>query len=331
MNLSISIPIVIIFLLLCLVIFFAIKGFKIISQSETMVIERLGRYHRTLSPGINIIWPFFDKPRTIEWRFIKEDIDGKTIIRKITTEKIDLRETVYDFPKQNVITRDNVAIEIDALIYFQITDPKRAVYEVSNLPDAIEKLTLTTLRNVIGELDLDQTLSSRDTINQKLRTILDEATDKWGVKINRVELKDIIPPEDIKNAMEKQMKAERDRRAAILEAEGKKQSQILEAEGIKQAEINKAEGKKQALILEATGEAEAKIKIAEAEAEMVEKISKAIKEVGGDPTQYLIALKYIETMREMVSGKDNKIVYLPYEASALLGSVGTLRDMFVSK
>ncbi len=328
MNLPAIIPLVIVILLVILIIIFAIKGLKIISQSETMVIERLGRYNRTLSPGINIIWPFFDKPRTIEWRFIKEDIDGKTIIRKVTTEKIDLRETVYDFPKQNVITRDNVAIEIDALIYFQITDPKRAVYEVSNLPDAIEKLTLTTLRNVIGELDLDETLSSRDTINQKLRIILDDATDKWGVKVNRVELKDIIPPKDIKNAMEKQMKAERDRRAAILEAEGNKQSQILEAEGIKQAEINKAEGMKQALILKASGEAEAKIKIADAEAEIVRRIAKEIGDAGGNPTQYLIALKYIETMREMVSGKDNKIVYLPYEASALLGSVGSLRDMF---
>jgi len=316
--------------LVVFIIIFAVRGFTIIQQSETMVIERLGRYNRTLSSGINIIWPIFDKPRSIEWKFIKTDVDGKTIIRKEIINRIDLRETVYDFPKQNVITRDNVAIEIDALLYFQITDARRAVYEIANLPDALEKLTQTTLRNVIGELDLDHTLTSRDTINQKLRAILDEATDKWGVKVNRVELQDITPPEDIKLAMEKQMRAERDRRAAILEAEGKKQSKILEAEGIRQSEINTAEGLKQALILKATGEAEARIKVAEAEATAVTLVTKAIREAGGNPTTYLIALKYIETMREMVSGKDNKVVYMPYEASAILGSVGSIRDMFSS-
>ncbi|HOL06504.1 MAG TPA: SPFH domain-containing protein [Syntrophorhabdaceae bacterium] len=312
------------------IIIFAIKGFKIVQQSETMVIERLGRYHRTLSSGINIIWPIFDKPRTIEWKYTKTDPSGRTIIRKETISRIDLRETVYDFPKQNVITRDNVAIEINALLYFQITDPKRAVYEIANLPDAIEKLTQTTLRNVIGELDLDHTLTSRDTINQKLRAILDEATDKWGVKINRVELQDIIPPEDVKVAMEKQMRAERDRRAMILEAEGHKQSKILEAEGVRQAEINKAEGIRQAMVLKASGEAEARIKIAEAEAEAVARVSKVIKESGGDPTAYLIALKYIEAIKEMVSGKDNKVIYIPYEATAILGAVGSIRDMFSS-
>lgn len=325
-----NIPLTIIGILVVFIVIFAVKGFKIIQQSETMVIERLGRYNRTLSSGINIIWPIFDKPRSIEWKFIKTAVDGKTIVRKETINRIDLRETVYDFPKQNVITRDNVVIEINALLYFQVTDPKRAVYEIANLPDAIEKLTQTTLRNVIGELDLDQTLTSRDTINQKLRAILDEATDKWGVKVNRVELQDITPPKDIKIAMEKQMIAERDRRAAILEAEGKKQSKILEAEGIRQAEINTAEGLKQALILKATGEAEARIKVAEAEANAVAQVTKAIKDAGGNPTTYLIALKYIETMKEMVSGKDNKVVYMPYEASAILGSVGSIRDMFSS-
>ena len=326
-----SVPLVIIAVLVVFIIIFAIKGFKIIKQSETMVIERLGRYHRTLSSGINIIWPIFDVPRSIEWRFIKTDVNGRTIIRKDTVTRIDLRETVYDFPSQSVITRDNVAIEINALLYFQITDAKSAVYEIANLPDAVEKLTQTTLRNVIGELDLDHTLTSRDTINNKLRTILDEATDKLGVKVNRVELQDINPPEDVKVAMEKQMRAERDRRAAILEAEGQKQSKILEAEGIRQSEINKAEGLKQALILRATGEAEARIKVAQAEAEAVTMVTKAIKDSGGNPTAYLVALKYIEAMQEMVSGKDNKVVYMPYEASALLGSVGSIRDIFGQK
>ena len=323
-----NIPLVIIGTLVVFIIIFAIRGFKIIQQSETMVIERLGRYHRTLSPGINVIWPIFDVPRSIEWRFIKTDVNGNTIVRKDTVTRIDLRETVYDFPSQSVITRDNVGIEINALLYFQITDPKRAVYEIANLPDAVEKLTQTTLRNVIGELDLDHTLTSRDTINNKLRTILDEASDKWGVKVNRVELQDITPPKDVITAMEKQMRAERDRRAAILEAEGRKQAAILEAEGIRQSEINKAEGLKQSLILKATGEAEARVKVAEAEAEAITRVTKAIMESGGNPTTYLIALKYIETMKEMVSGKENKVVYMPYEASALIGSVGSIRDMF---
>ena len=198
----------------------------------------------------------------------------------------------------------------------------------ANLPDALEKLTQTTLRNVIGELDLDHTLTSRDTINQKLRAILDEATDKWGVKVNRVELQDIIPPEDIKVAMEKQMRAERDRRAIILEAEGQKQAIILQAEGDRQAEINKAEGIKQALILKASGEAEARVLVADGEAVAVGKLTQAIKESGGNPTSYLLALKYIESMKEMVSGKDNKVVYIPYEATALLGSVGSIRNLF---
>lgn len=323
-----SISLIIIAALVILVIIFAIKGVKIVQQSETMVIERLGRYHRTLSSGINIIWPIFDVPRSLEWRFVKTDPDGRTIIRKDTITRIDLRETVYDFPKQGVITRDNVAIEINALLYLQVTDPKNSVYEIANLPDAVEKLTQTTLRNVIGELDLDHTLTSRDTINNKLRIILDEATDKWGVKINRVEIQDIKPPEDVKVAMEKQMRAERDRRAAILEAEGQKQSKILEAEGIRQSEINKAEGLKQALVLKAAGEAEARIAVARAEAEAVAMVTKAIKDGGGNPVTYLIALKYIEALREMVSGKDNKVVYIPYEASALLGSVGSIRDIF---
>ena len=314
--------------IVALSIVFLVKGFKIVKQSETMVIERLGSYHRTLSPGINIIWPVVDKPRTIEWRYVKSDLSGDVVIRRDSITRIDLRETLYDFPKQSVITRDNVAIEINALLYFQITDPKRAVYEIANLPDAVEKLTQTTLRNIIGELDLDNTLTSRDTINGKLKAILDEATDKWGVKVNRVELQDINPPLGVKDAMEKQMRAERDRRASILEAEGMKQAKILEAEGIRQSEINKAEGLREAVALEAAGEAEARIKVAKAEAEAVSIVTSAIKESDGNPTAYLVALKYIDAMKEMVSGKDNKVVYMPYEASSLLGSVGSIKDMF---
>ncbi len=310
------------------VIVFAVKGFLIIQQSETMVVERLGRYHRTLPSGINILWPLFDKPRQIEWRYIMSDQAGKTIVRRQSVKRIDLRETVYDFPRQSVITKDNVVIELNALIYFQITDPVKAVYEIANLPDAIEKLTQTTLRNVIGELDLDETLSSRDTINSKLRAILDDASEKWGVKVNRVELQDINPPPDIRDAMEKQMRAERDRRAAILEAEGLKQANILEAEGIRAAEISKAEGSKQAKILVAEGDAQARVRVAEAEAQAIKAITQSVSERDGDPINFIIAVRYIEALKEMVSGQNNKVVYLPFEASAILGSLGGIKDMF---
>lgn len=313
------------------VIFFAIKGFLIVQQSETLVVERLGRYHRTLPSGINVLWPLFDKPRQIEWRYVLTDQAGKVLVRKLSVKRIDLRETVYDFPRQSVITKDNVVIELNALLYFQITDPVKAVYEIANLPDAIEKLTQTTLRNVIGELDLDQTLSSRDTINSKLRVILDDASEKWGVKINRVELQDINPPPDIRDAMEKQMRAERDRRAAILEAEGKKQANILEAEGIRAAEISKAEGSKQAKILVAEGDAQARVRVAEAEAEAIKAVTQSFSGISGDPVNYLIAVRYIEALKEMVSGENNKVVYLPFEASGILGALGGIRELLDQK
>src|SRR5438046_2338119 len=227
------------------------RGIRIVQQAQTMIIERLGKYHRTLSSGVNLIIPIIDKPRAIDWHQVIVTPAGDSFARHFRTDKIDLRETVYVFPRQNVITKDNVVVEIDALIYSQITDPVRATYEIANLPDAIEKLTQTTLRNVIGEMELDHVLSSRDTINAKLREILDEATHKWGAKVSRVELKDINPPRDIRDAMEKQMRAERDRRAAILTAEAEKQSRTLQSEGIRQSEINQAEGQKQARILAA--------------------------------------------------------------------------------
>src|SRR5438046_2247089 len=313
------------------IIIMGLRGFKIIQQSETMVVERLGKYDRTLPSGINIVWPIIDQPREIMWRYTKEGYEGRPLIMKTKTTRIDLRETVYDYPKQNVITRDNVVTEINAIIYFQITDPVKSVYEISNLPDAIEKLTQTTLRNVIGEMDLDHVLSSRDTINAKLREILDEATHKWGAKVSRVELKDINPPRDIRDAMEKQMRAERDRRAAILTAEAEKQSRILQAEGIRQSEINQAEGQKQAKILAAEAEANARLKVAEAEAQAIERITSAIKGTGGDPARYLIAIRYIETLKEMVSGQNNKVVYLPFEATGVLSSLGGIREMLAGK
>ncbi|MBN2185472.1 MAG: SPFH/Band 7/PHB domain protein [Candidatus Krumholzibacteriota bacterium] len=318
---------VIVILIAFFVIVFSSRGLQIVKQAETMVIERLGKYHRTLGSGINIIWPIVERAREMDWAYRTEGHDGVMFIKRKKLKRIDLREAVYDFPRQNVITKDNVVIEINALLYFQITDPVKAVYEIANLPNAIEKLTQTTLRNVIGELDLDETLSSRDTINGKLQDILDEATDKWGVKVNRVELQDINPPKDIKEAMEKQMRAERDRRAAILEAEGMKRARILDAEGVKESDINKAEGSKRAKVLIAEGEAEARMKIAEAEAEAIRRITETIAQTGGDPSTYLIAIKYIETLKEMVSGKDNKVVYLPYEATGVLSSIGGIKEM----
>ena len=303
------------------------KGIRIVQQAQVVIIERLGKFHSTLQSGVNFILPILDKPREIDWRFSMVLPSGDIAVRRYKTIRIDLREAVYDFPRQSVITKDNVVTEINALIYYQVTDPVRAVYEIANLPDAIEKLTQTTLRNVIGEMDLDETLASRDTINAKLRAILDEATNKWGVKVNRVELQDISPPRDIKDAMEKQMRAERERRATIITAEADKQSRILEAEGIKAAAINKAEGDKQARILNAEAEAEARLKVAQAEANAIATISESIGKSGGDPAQYLIAIRYIEALKEMVSGQNNKVVYLPYEATGILGSLGGIREL----
>lgn len=319
---------IIVGLLAFFVIVFAIKGLKIIQQAETMIVERLGRFHRALDSGINILWPFLDQPRQIHWRYVTQDASGERrfTISKLT-ERIDLRETVYDFPRQNVITRDNVTMEIDALLYFQVTDPIRAVYEVANLPQAIEKLTQTTLRNVVGEMDFDECLVSREIINSKLRNILDEATDKWGVRVSRVELQDITPPAEVQEAMEKQMRAERDRRAAILKAEGEKRAAILQAEGEKEAAINRAEGDKRAAILQAEGEAEARYKIASAEAMAIMKLVEAFRDRPGDPASYLIAVRYIEALKSMAEGNENKIVYLPYEATNFLGSIGGIREM----
>ena len=316
-------------LLLVLAVFaiiVVIKGVIIVKQAEVVIVERLGKFDRVLESGFNFIIPIIDTPRGILWKTTQKTLDGKTysIIREI--DRIDLRETVYDFPRQNVITKDNVSISINALLYFQIVDPKSAAYEIQNLPDAIEKLTQTTLRNLVGQIDLDETLVSRDKINQELRTILDEATNKWGVKISRVELQDIIPPVDIQTAMEKQMKAERDRRAAILEAEGLKKSAILKAEGEKESAINIAEGQKQAAILKAEGVAQARIVEADGEKQAIEKIIKALEDKG-QPDKYLIAMKYLETLKTMTEGKDNKVIYMPYEATGILSSIDGIKQM----
>lgn len=313
--------------LIALAIVFVSKGVIIVQQAEVVIVERLGKFDRVLQSGFNFIIPIIEAPRAIDWKTVQKGFDGSTysIIQKKT--KIDMREAVYDFPRQNVITKDNVSISINALLYFQIVDPKSAVYEIQNLPEAIEKLTQTNLRNLVGQLDLDESLVSRDKINHELRAILDDATNKWGVKVNRVELQDIIPPHDIQSAMEKQMKAERDRRAAILEAEGLKKSAVLKAEGEKEAAINRAEGDKQANILRAEGVAQARILEADGEKEAIQRIISALADKG-QPDKYLIAMKYLETMKDITSGQNNKVVYMPYEATGILSSVDGIKQMF---
>ena len=288
--------------LIVLVLLFAKMSLVIIPQSETKIIERLGKYYATLKPGINIIIPFIDRPKTIITL-----VQG----RYTYSNSIDLREQVYDFDKQNVITKDNIQMQINALLYFQIVDPFKAVYEISNLPNAIEKLTQTTLRNIIGEMELDQTLTSRDTINNKLRGVLDDATNKWGIKVERMG-----------GASWHSYK-----RATILTSEGHKQSQILQSEGDKTATINRAEADKQQAILRAEGEAQARIRKAEAEAVAIGKITEAVGQ-STNPANYLLAQKYIRMMQELATGDKNKTVFLPYEASNLMGSLGGIKELF---
>lgn len=315
---------IVLLILVVLGILYLFASVKIVQQGHTMLIERLGKFHAQLNAGLNFIVPFLDAPRMIRWRLPVRRNDKYFYIEQ-NSSVIDLRETVYDFPAQSVITKDNVGIQINAVLYYQIMDAPKAIYEIAELPQAIEKLTQTTLRNIIGELELDQTLSSRDIINGKLQSILDEATDKWGVKINRVELQDISPPADIQAAMEKQMRAEREKREMILRAEGEKQAAILSAEGEKQAKIREAEGFKESEILRAEGLAEARERIAKAESESLRLLSENLKNTS-DPSQYMVSLRYVETLKELGSA-GNKTIMLPYEASALMGSLGGIKEI----
>lgn len=327
-------------IIVALVVIYFMAGIKVIQQEEAMIIEKLGVFEKVLYAGFHIIIPFFEYPRKIQWKYSQKGVDGRSYAYYSERTVIDLRESVMDIPRQNVITKDNVSISINALIYFQIMDAKSAVYRIQNLPEAIEKLTLTTMRNVIGDMVLDETLSSRDTINAKLRETLDEASNKWGVKVNRIELQEITPPADVQASMEKQVKAEREKRAAIYEAEGLKQAAILKAEGEKTAAINKAEGQKQSNVLEAEGErqaailvadglAAARVKQAEAEATAIHKTIEAIQD-HGQPDKYLIAVRYLETLKAMTEGENNKVVYMPYEATGILSSVDGIKQMLDS-
>ncbi|MGI8622859.1 MAG: SPFH domain-containing protein, partial [Solirubrobacteraceae bacterium] len=273
--------------LIVFVLFVAAAGVKIVPQARAGVVERLGRFQRTLEPGLALLVPFMDRMRPL----------------------IDLREQVVSFPPQPVITEDNLVVGIDTVIYFTVTDPKAATYEVANPLHAIEQLTVTTLRNVIGGMTLEDTLTSRDTVNAQLRAVLDEATGKWGIRVNRVEIKGVEPPRTVQEAMEKQMRAERDRRATILTAEGIKQSSILTAEGEKQSAVLKAEGARTSAILRAEGEAKA-----------IETVFQAIHE--GAPDERLLSYQYLQMLPQLARGEANKIFVIPSEFSQALGNLG---------
>lgn len=292
-------PYIVLGVFLFLLFLIALSSAKVINQATVGVIERLGKFNRLANRGINFIFPFIERLITV----------------------INLREQVVDFPPQPVITSDNVTMKIDTVVYFQITDPVRYTYEISTPIQAIENLTATTLRNIIGEMDLDATLTSRDSINTKMRAILDEATDKWGIKINRVELKNIMPPNQIVEAMEKQMRAERERREAILRAEGEKHSAILNAEGAKEAKILQAEGEREAIVRKAKGEAESILLIQTAKADGIKAVFSAIKEM--EPSQEVIAIRALEALEKIADGKATKLV-IPTEVAGILGSLQML-------
>lgn len=284
--------------IIILLLILVLNSVKIVPQASAYVIEKLGSYHTTLTAGVHWVWP---------------------IIYRVS-KKISLKEQVKDYDPQSVITMDNVTMQIDTVVFFEVTDPKLYTYGVENPVYALEKLTATTLRNIIGSIELDQTLTSRDYINIKMTEILDSATDPWGIKVTRVELKNILPPKDIREAMEKQMRAERERREAILQAEGTKQAQILKAEGIKESQILQAEGNKQAEILKAEGQAEAILKIKSAEAKGIE----LVKQAGADKS--VITLKAYETLAEMANGQATKLI-IPSELQGMAGLVSSIQTL----
>ncbi|MBT8197709.1 MAG: SPFH/Band 7/PHB domain protein [Acidimicrobiia bacterium] len=289
--------------LIVLIVVYVALGLKIVRQYEQGLVERFGKYRQpTLDPGLHLIIPLIDRLR-----------------------RVDMREIVVDVPPQEVITKDNVVVTVDAVVYYQATDPVKLVYNVQNFVLAATKLAQTNLRNVIGDLDLDDALTSRETINAQLRDILDEATDVWGTKVVRVEIQRIDPPADVTDAMHRQMKAERDRRALVTEAEGDKRAAILRAEGIKESRVREAEGQAQAIREVADAEKFQKLTVAEGEGQAIERVFSAIH--NGDPTPDLIAIRYLETLNEVANGKATKI-FLPMEMSGILSSVGVIGELF---
>jgi regulator of protease activity HflC (stomatin/prohibitin superfamily) len=282
-----------------LAIFAVVRSVRIVPQARAGIVERFGRYHRTLYPGLNIVMPFIDRLRPL----------------------IDLREQVVSFPPQPVITKDNLVVGIDTIIFFQVTDPKAATYEIANYVAAVEQLTVTTLRNVVGGMDLDTTLTSRDQINAELRQELDEATGKWGLRVSRVELKAIEPPTSIQDSMEKQMRADRDKRAAILSAEGAKQSAILTAEGEKQAAVLRATGEAEATVVRAEADATAQAARARGQAQAITTVFRAIHE--GNPDQRLLAYQYLQMLPQIAQGDANKLWIVPSELGKALEGMGS--------
>ncbi len=292
--------------LLVIVLIIAFKSIKVVKQAEVYIIERLGKFHKVADAGLTIIIPFLDHVRSV----------------------VSLKQQTMDIPPQGVITKDNVTITIDTVVFYQITDPAKAVYEIQSLKKGIEYLAITTIRDIVGKMDLDETFSSRDAINQQLRVILDEATDRWGCKIDRVEIKDINPPADIRDAMEKQMNAERNKRALILEAEAQRQSAITIAEGKKEAAILEAEADKEAAIRRAAGEAQAIKEVADAKASEIKMVYEAIKKA--DPDEKLVQLKSLEALEKVAEGEANK-VFIPFEATSALSSLGAIKEVMKDK
>ena len=290
---------IVLFILIAIIAF---KSIKVVRQSEVYIIERLGKFHKVADAGLTIIIPFVDTVRSV----------------------VSLKQQTMDVPPQGVITKDNVTIQIDTVVFYRITEPSKAVYEIQSLKKGIEYLAITTIRDIIGKMDLDQTFSSRDNINEQLRTVLDEATDNWGCKIDRVEIKDITPPADIRDAMEKEMNAERNKRALVLQAEGERQSAITLAEGRKQAAILDAEADRESKIKRAAGEAAAIKEVADAKAKEIELVYDAIK--NASPDEKLVQLKSLETLNEVAKGSANKI-FIPFEATSTLSSLGAMKDI----
>ena len=289
-------------ILIVIIAIIAFKTIKIVKQSEVYIIERLGKFYKVADAGLTIIVPFIDQVRSV----------------------VSLKQQTMDVPPQGVITQDNVTITIDTVVFYKITDPAKAVYEIQSLKKGIEYLAITTIRDIVGKMDLDQTFSSRDAINDKLRVILDEATDQWGCKVDRVEIKDITPPADIRDAMEKQMNAERNKRALILQAEGERQSAITIAEGQKEAAILEAEADKESRMRRAAGEAEAIKKVAEAKAKEIAMVYGALK--AAKPDDKIVQLKSLEALKEVANGEANK-VFIPFDATSTLSSLGSIKEI----
>jgi regulator of protease activity HflC (stomatin/prohibitin superfamily) len=316
MDIGMGIGLLVLALIGIALLVIAWKTIKIVPQSSVLLIERLGKFHRVASSGLNIIVPFFESPRAVYWTNVRPGVTS-----------IDLREQYIDLPPQPVITRDNVTINVDSVVYWMITDPIKAVYEINDLVGSLVQLTITGMRSVMGEMDLDHTLSSRDQINSKLRLILDEATDKWGVKVTRVDVKNINPPEDVRITMEKQMTAERNRRALILQAEGEKQAAITRAEGEKQAAVTRSEGEKASAILQAEGAAQARLTAANAEAQAINQIAQIVGS-SEQTAQYLITSRYIESLQGMTRTPNSKVIFMPMETASVLSSVGAIKEVF---